>query len=87
MENKNFYNGNYRKKQILKPAAIKRLFEIDNNVLLIGSENDSQFNKDVTKILGEKIRQVKIYEIKNCGHLPNMEKGDELNQIIEGYIR
>jgi len=83
MENKNFYNGNYSKKQILKPVAIKRLSEINNNVVLIGSENDSKFNKEAVGILSKNVKGIKIYEIKNCGHLPNIEKGEELNKIIE----
>ena len=86
MENKNFYYGNYTKKQILKPVSIKRLSEIKNNVLVIGSENDSKFNKDVINILCKKIKQVKTFEIKNCGHLPNLEKGEELKKIIEDYL-
>ena len=87
IDNKDFYNGNYTKKQILKPVAIKRLSEIKNNILVIGSENDSKFNKDVIKILCEKIQQVKTIEIKKCGHLPNMEKAEEINKIIEEYIK
>jgi len=84
--NKNFYNGNYTKKQILKPIAIKKLSEIKNNVLLIGSENDSNFNKKVIKILSKDIKGINFYEIKNCGHLPNIEKAEEINNIIEEYI-
>jgi pimeloyl-ACP methyl ester carboxylesterase len=84
--NKIFYIGKYTKKQIVKPVAIKRLSEINNNVLLIGSENDSKFNKNVVKILSKKIRGIKTYEIKNSGHLPNMEKGEEINKIIGEYI-
>ena len=87
VENKNFYNGNYTKKQIVKPAAIKQLTEINNDVLLIGTENDSKFNKDVVKILSENIKRIKVYEIKNCGHLPNIEKREETNKIIEEYIK
>jgi pimeloyl-ACP methyl ester carboxylesterase len=84
--NRNFYNDKYTKKQIVKPVAIKRLSEIHNNVLLIGSENDSKFNREVVKILSKNIKEIKIYEIKNCGHLPNIEKADEINNIIEEYI-
>ena len=87
VENKNFYNGNYTKKRIVKPVAIKRLTEIKINVLLIGSENDSKFNKDVAKTLSENIKGIKVYEIKNCGHLPNMEKREEINKIIDEYIK
>ena len=86
IENKYFYNGNYSKKQNLKPAAIKRLSEIKNNVLIIGSEDDSKFNKDAIKILCKKIEHAEKFEIKYCGHLPNMEKGEEINKIIEEYI-
>jgi pimeloyl-ACP methyl ester carboxylesterase len=87
IENKNFYNGKYSKKLIVKPVAIKRLTEININVLLIGSENDSKFNKDVVKILSENIKGIQVYVIKNCGHLPNMEKREEINKIIEEYIK
>jgi pimeloyl-ACP methyl ester carboxylesterase len=85
--NKNFYNGNYSKKQIVKPVAIKRLSEINNNVLLIGTENDSKFNREVIRILSKKIKGIKIHEIKNSGHLPNLEKCGEINKIIEEYIK
>jgi len=56
-------------------------------VLLIGSENDSKFNKDIIKILSERIKGIKIYELKHCGHLPNIEKKEEVNKIIEEYIK
>jgi len=87
IENKNFYNGNYAKKQTVKPAAIKRLSEIHNDALLIGTEHDSKFNKEAVKIVSKNIKGIKIYEIKNCGHLPNMEKSEEVNKIIEEYIK
>jgi len=85
-ENNNFYKGNYTKKQILKPPAIKRLFDIENNVLVIGSENDSDFNKDTVKLLCRILKHVKSHEIKNCGHLPNIEKAEEINEIIEEFL-
>jgi len=87
IENKNFYNGNYAKKQILRPIAIKRLHEINNNVLLIGSENDSKFNREAVNILSKNIKGIEIHEIKNSGHLPNIEKREEINKLIEEYIR
>ena len=87
IENKNFYLGNYSKKQIIKPVAIKRLSEINNNVLLIGSENDSKFNKEVVSILSKNIKGIKICEIKNSGHLPNIEKSGEINKLIDEYIK
>ena len=86
IENKNFYNGNYRKKYILKPAAIKRLSEINTDVLLIIGDNDSGFNKNVSKILKEKVKKIKYCEINECGHLPNIEKNEEVNRIIEKYV-
>jgi len=84
--NKIFYFGNYTKKQIVKPVAIKRLSEINNNVLLIGSENDSKFNREVIGILSKNIKGIKIYEIKNSGHLPNIEKSGEINRLIKEFI-
>jgi pimeloyl-ACP methyl ester carboxylesterase len=87
IENRNFYNGNYNKKYILKPAAIKRLSEINVDVLLITGDNDSSFNKDVSKKLKEQIKNIKFCEIKECGHLPNMEKNEEVNKIIEEYLK
>jgi pimeloyl-ACP methyl ester carboxylesterase len=86
IENKNFYNGNYSKKYILRPAAIKRLSEVNTDVLLIIGDNDSNFNKNVSKILINKIKKLKYCEIKECGHLPNIEKNEEVNKIIEDYL-
>jgi pimeloyl-ACP methyl ester carboxylesterase len=86
IENKCFYNGKYNQKQVLKPFAIKRLSEIGNNVILIGGKNDSKFNKEVIKKLNENIKQAQFYEIKNCGHLPNIEKSEEVNKLIEKFI-
>jgi pimeloyl-ACP methyl ester carboxylesterase len=86
IENRNFYNGNLRNKYILKPVAKKRLFEIDTDVLLITGDNDSKFNKNVSKIIISKIRNIKHIEINRCGHLPNMENAEEVNKIIEEYL-
>jgi len=80
--NGNFYNGRYNQKYILKPPAIKRLSEINTDVLLIIGNNDSKFNKNVSKILIDRIGKVKYYEINGCGHLPNIEKDEEVNKII-----
>jgi pimeloyl-ACP methyl ester carboxylesterase len=84
--NGNFYNGKYTKKYVLKPVAIKRLTEINTDVLLIIGNNDSKFNKIVAKELKDKIMKIKYCEIKECGHLPNIEKNDEVNKIIEEYL-
>jgi pimeloyl-ACP methyl ester carboxylesterase len=84
--NKIFYNGNYNKKYILKPVAMKRLSEIKTNVLLIMGDKDSNFNKNAAKKLNEKICKIKFCEIKECGHLPNIEKNEEVNKIIEEYL-
>jgi pimeloyl-ACP methyl ester carboxylesterase len=84
--NNNFYNGKYNKKYILNPIAIKRLTEINTDILLIIGNNDSKFNKIVAKELKDKIRNIKYCEIKECGHLPNIEKNDEVNKLIEEYL-
>jgi pimeloyl-ACP methyl ester carboxylesterase len=86
IENKKFYNGNYSKKYFLKPVAIKRLSEINTDVLLIIGDKDSNFNKNVSKKLKEQIKNIKFCEIKGCGHLPNIEKNEEVNKIIEEYL-
>jgi pimeloyl-ACP methyl ester carboxylesterase len=85
--NGNFYNGKYTKKYVLKPVAIKRLTEINTDVLLIMGDNDSKFNKNAAKILIDKIRNIKYCEIKECGHLPNIEKDEEVNKMIEEYLK
>ena len=77
-----FYNGKYSQKYILKPYAIRRLSEINTDVLLIIGNNDSKFNKNVSKILKVKIKKIKYCKINECGHLPNIEKNEEVNKII-----
>jgi pimeloyl-ACP methyl ester carboxylesterase len=84
--NSNFYNVKYNQKYILKPFAIKRLSEINTDVLLIIGNNDSKFNKNVSKILKDKIGKIKYCEINGCGHLPNIEKKEEVNKIIQEFL-
>jgi pimeloyl-ACP methyl ester carboxylesterase len=84
--NGNFYNGKYNQKYILKPYAKKRLSEINTDVLLIIGNNDSKFNKNVSKILKDKIGKIKYCEINECGHLPNIEKNEEINKIIQEFL-
>jgi pimeloyl-ACP methyl ester carboxylesterase len=85
--NGNFYNGKHNKKYVLKPVAIKRLTEINTDILLIIGDNDSKFNKNAAKKLKGKIKNIKYCEIKKCGHLPNIEKDEEVNKIIEKYLK
>jgi pimeloyl-ACP methyl ester carboxylesterase len=85
--NEHFYNGNYRQKYVLKPFAIKRLHEINKGALLIIGEDDSQFNRNAAKMLKNTIQMVTYCEIKDCGHLPNIEKENEVNKIIEAYLK
>jgi len=84
--NAHFYNGKYNQKYILKPYALKRLSEINTAVLLIMGNNDSPFNKNVSKILKDKIRKIQYSEINECGHLANMEKHEEVHKIIQGFL-
>jgi len=84
--NRKFYHGNYSKKYILKPNAIKRLSEINKDVLLIIGDNDSVFNKNVSIKLKENINNMKYCEIKECGHLPSIEKNEDVNRIIEEIL-
>jgi pimeloyl-ACP methyl ester carboxylesterase len=84
--NGNFYNGKYNQKYILKPFAIKRLSEINTDVLLITGNNDSKFNKNASKILKDKIEKIKYCEINECGHLLNIEKNEEVNKIIWEFL-
>ena len=85
--NGNFYNGKYNQKYILKPFALKRLSEINTDVLLIIGNNDSRFNKNASKILRDKIAKIKYCEINGCGHLPNIEKNEEVNRIIREFLQ
>ena len=84
--NGNFYNGKYKQKYVLKPFATKRLSEINTDVLLIIGNNDSIFNKKVSKILKDKIEKIKYCGINECGHLPNIERNEEINKIIQEYL-
>jgi len=84
--NGNFYNGEYSQKYILKPFAIKRLSEINTDVLLIMGNNDSKFNRNASNILKDKIGKIKYCEMNECGHLPNIEKNKEVNKIIQEFL-
>jgi pimeloyl-ACP methyl ester carboxylesterase len=40
----------------------------------------------VAKILKNKIGNITYYKIDECGHLPNIEKSDEVNKMAEEFM-
>jgi pimeloyl-ACP methyl ester carboxylesterase len=70
----------------IKPPASERLSEISQKTLLIIGSEDSQPIKEIAGVLESGITTVKKVEIKDTGHLPNLDKPDEFNKIVLEFL-
>ncbi|PJI08086.1 MULTISPECIES: alpha/beta fold hydrolase [Clostridium] len=72
--------------EIAKPPAVERLSEISQRTLLIIGSEDSEPIKEIAGVLESDITTVKKVEIKDTGHLPNLDKPDEFNKIVLEFL-
>jgi 3-oxoadipate enol-lactonase len=64
-----------------------RLSEIKAPTLIIVGEEDILIPLKYSKILNEKIQGSKLVIIKECGHVPPIEKPDEFNRILLDFLK
>lgn len=70
----------------ITPPASERLWEISKKILLIIGSEDSQPIKEIAGVLELHITTIKKVEIKDTGHLPNLDKPDEFNKIMLEFL-
>lgn len=72
--------------KIAEPSASERLSEISQKTLLVIGSEDSQPIKEIARVLESDITMVKKIEIKDTGHLPNLDKPDEFNKLVLEFL-
>jgi pimeloyl-ACP methyl ester carboxylesterase len=70
-----------------KPPAAQRLGEIQVATLLILGDRDVPQVRATIETLERGIRGSKKVEIKNAGHMVNLEKPEEFNDIVLSFLR
>lgn len=68
-------------------STIKRLDELQVPALIIASDRDHPFNLKTADELGRRMPQATSEIIKDCGHLPFIEKAEEFNQTVFTFIQ
>lgn len=71
----------------LSPLAKERLREIKNPTLILVGEKDLKYFHDITIVLNNNIKNARLQTLKNCGHMVNMEKSNEVNILIKKFIK
>jgi 3-oxoadipate enol-lactonase len=74
-------------KGCLKHNVDDRIREIKAPTLIIVGEKDILIPLQYSKILNEKIEGSKLVVIKECGHVPPLEKPEEFNKIVLDFLK
>jgi len=74
-------------KSCLKHNINDRTLEIKAPTLIIVGEEDILIPLKYSKILHEKIKGSKLVIIKDCGHVPPIEKPEEFNKIVLDFLK
>ncbi len=82
-----FRTGNVALNRPLTPPAAERLAEITVATLIIQGEADIQDFQKVGALLEERISGARRIVVSEAGHLVNMERPDEFNRILLGFLR
>jgi pimeloyl-ACP methyl ester carboxylesterase len=85
-ENAHCWLGNPVLQRSPKPLAAKRLDEIKVPTLLILGDRDVPQAKATIETLEKRISGSKKVVIKGAGHMVNMEKPEEFNQALVGFL-
>jgi 3-oxoadipate enol-lactonase len=74
-------------KGCLKHNVDNRIGEIKSPTLIIVGEEDILIPIKYSKILNEKIKGSRLVIIKDCGHVPILEKPEEFNEIVLSFLK
>ncbi len=70
----------------MKHNLLERVSGIKSPTLIIAGEQDILIPPRYSKILREKIENSKLVIVKDCGHVPPIEKPDEFNSLVMAFL-
>lgn len=71
----------------IEPPAIGRLAEIQAPTLVILGDKDAPDILEIGQLIYQQINRSKLITMANVGHTLMMEKPDEFNRIVEGFLQ
>lgn len=71
----------------LDPPARARLREIQAPTLVVIGTGDQPFVIEQAQMLAREIPNAQLLMLEQIGHVPNLEKPDEVNRAIENFLR
>ena len=71
----------------LEPPAIGRLNQLAIPTLVIAGDLDDASVKTISDLLATRIAAARKVTISGAAHLPNMEKPEEFNQMVLGFLK
>lgn len=71
----------------LLPPAINRLNEVEAPTMIISGNLDVIEFQEISNFIAKNIKNAKQIKMSETAHLPNMEKPDEFNQIVLGFVK
>ncbi len=74
-------------KGCLRHNVDDRIREIKSPTLIIVGEEDILIPLKYSKILNEKIEDSGLVVMKDCGHVPPLEKPEEFNKIVMDFLK
>jgi pimeloyl-ACP methyl ester carboxylesterase len=86
-DNYSWLTLNKSNRQFLRPPAAGRLIEIKVPTLIVTSEHDLEFCKEVADLMEREIAGAKKVSIKGAGPCMNKDKPHEFNRIVVKFIQ
>jgi pimeloyl-ACP methyl ester carboxylesterase len=71
----------------LEGTAMQRLEEITVPVLVIVGDKDDDIESTIADLLVKRIQSAQKVLISDSAHLPNMEKPEEFNRLVLGFLQ
>ena len=70
-----------------RPDSTELVREADAPVLVAVGEQDAFFSPEEARVLAASARNVRAHVFSGCGHLPNLERPDEVNRVLGEFLR
>jgi len=72
--------------QALASAVDPDYSKIEASTLVISGEEDYMSNKETTKFFQDKVKNVKVVEMRDVGHWHSVEQPIELRKVLEDFF-
>lgn len=72
---------------VLDPPVSQRLGEVRSPTLVLVGEEDVEDMRAIAAHLADSIESTRLATVANAGHLPSLERADEVNELLLAFLR